>query len=721
MGLAIDVPRLARAALLAVSLFAAGPSVNPERAEATPVGPDSQAVPGQVIFSFADGSDPAVRRAAISASGPESSAPLPGVPGTRVLYLDEKLDPERAAARLEARDGIAWAEPNYIVHLKRRPNDTEYGMQWGLRNAGQNTQLVLGGDPVFGTPGFDISAERAWNTTTGGRVRVLVTDTGAAPDHPDLKANLNRKLSRNFTAAPGFDPVPVVDPADWADWFGHGTHTTGTIGAAGNNGLGVAGVNWKSDLVVARVCSATAGCTTADIAAGFAYAGAIGARVVNVSLGTVRGEPRPQVWHDVIAANPDTLYMVAAGNGDELGVGYDIDRYPEYPCSYNLKNILCVASLDPKGQKASSSNFGEKTVDLAAPGEYINSTWVNEMTPFEDEFNDGIEGWDQAPYPWKAGQLDDQDSLKFDGHDGPLPAPVSTASAKVAKSFSLEDPIGSESLRQCNVDFNLGLELHGSQTLTVTQAIDGGPERAAPPTIFNATSPKGPDGIIEGTASLAAAEGSDSVKVGFRYDANGSLTPLPRIEISRVSVACVAPNPPTGTYRAVSGTSMATPHVTGILALAAAAEPRIGAMALKRALLRSVKPTKSMKGITVTGGRADAARTVAAAKRHMAARLGRLRVKPRRARVPAGGLRTFRIALKNTGRSPARRLRVCPQRTRGLRVAGCSRVRSLAAGQTARVRVRVRATRRTGSYRLKLVARARGLAPRRAGVRLLVR
>jgi subtilisin family serine protease len=59
-------------------------------------------------------------------------------------------------------------------------------------------------------------------------------------------------------------------------------------------------------------------------------------------------------------------------------------------------------------------------------------------------------------------------------------------------------------------------------------------------------------------------------------------------------------------YESYSGTSMATPHVTGAAALYASTHPGATAAAIKNALLSSAIPTSSMAGVTTTGGRLDA-------------------------------------------------------------------------------------------------------------------
>ncbi|MFM8979201.1 MAG: S8 family serine peptidase [Planctomycetia bacterium] len=60
---------------------------------------------------------------------------------------------------------------------------------------------------------------------------------------------------------------------------------------------------------------------------------------------------------------------------------------------------------------------------------------------------------------------------------------------------------------------------------------------------------------------------------------------------------------PTDSYANYSGTSMATPHVTGAIALYASFNTTASAAGLRSAILGNVKPTTSMANRTVTGGR----------------------------------------------------------------------------------------------------------------------
>src|SRR6185436_2247806 len=67
------------------------------------------------------------------------------------------------------------------------------------------------------------------------------------------------------------------------------------------------------------------------------------------------------------------LFVAAAGNSS-----VNNDRTPHYPSSYNVPNVVSVAALDRNDQLASFSNYGIKSVAIAAPGVDILSTWLGD-------------------------------------------------------------------------------------------------------------------------------------------------------------------------------------------------------------------------------------------------------------------------------------------------------------------------------------------------------
>jgi hypothetical protein len=69
------------------------------------------------------------------------------------------------------------------------------------------------------------------------------------------------------------------------------------------------------------------------------------------------------------AYDHNVLFVAAAGNDDNNN-----DVIPTYPASYDVPNVLAVASTDHNDAKASSSSYGLTNVDLGAPGVNILST-----------------------------------------------------------------------------------------------------------------------------------------------------------------------------------------------------------------------------------------------------------------------------------------------------------------------------------------------------------
>src|SRR5262245_47388786 len=170
------------------------------------------------------------------------------------------------------------------------------------------------------------------------------------------------------------------EPNDPQDVLGHGTHVSGTIGAIGNNSRGVTGINWRSSLMGLKFLDTGNSGQTADAVAAINYATMMRTefgehvRVLNASWGQSGSES--QALRDAIAAagQADMLFVAAAGNGNILGQGINLDRDPFFPASSTLDNVIAVAASGPADELARFSNFGKVTVDLAASGIGVLST-----------------------------------------------------------------------------------------------------------------------------------------------------------------------------------------------------------------------------------------------------------------------------------------------------------------------------------------------------------
>jgi subtilisin family serine protease/subtilisin-like proprotein convertase family protein len=155
------------------------------------------------------------------------------------------------------------------------------------------------------------------------------------------------------------------------DQNGHGTHVAGIIGAAGNNGVGVAGIDWQVSLMPVQFLNSSGEGSISSFIAGLNYAVQHGAKISNNSWSGADDDPLLEAAISNARTN-GMIFVAAAGNG-----GSNNDNTPAYPSSFNLDNIISVAAVDNNNQLASFSNYGQHSVDLAAPGVNILSTLPN--------------------------------------------------------------------------------------------------------------------------------------------------------------------------------------------------------------------------------------------------------------------------------------------------------------------------------------------------------
>lgn len=306
---------------------------------------------------------------------------IEAVPG--LLAIDDLDDAkiENVVAEYQALPEIEYAEENFSISLEHsgggkhlHAEDPRFSDQWALANEGQNG----------GRAGADISAMQAWATTTGSNeVVVAVLDSGVDYNHEDLANNIWRRPEQvqsfhdeELGVADDIHGYNAIDNSgDPFDQNGHGTHCAGIIGAEGGNRIGIAGVNWKVKIMALKFMNAGGFGTTKDAIEAINYAIArkksgVNVRIISASWGSTL---RSRALEDIIRKANDAgiLFVAASGNAS-----VDNDRRPHFPSSYKLPNIIGVAALDRNDQLAQFSNFGAKTVHVAAPGKDILSTWL---------------------------------------------------------------------------------------------------------------------------------------------------------------------------------------------------------------------------------------------------------------------------------------------------------------------------------------------------------
>jgi len=321
----------------------------------------------EVIIKFKD-----------TASQAQKDAILADLSATQVKHFkkikaDQKkisgLSVGNAIGRYKNNPAVEFIEPNYILEALEIPTDPRFAELWGMYNTGQ----------TGGTPGADIDATVAWDVFTGSRnIIVGVIDTGVDYNHPDLAAN----IWTNPGEIPGngidddnngfIDDIHgwdfINNDNDPMDDNGHGTHCSGTIGALANNGLGVVGVSPNVSIMALKFLSSGGSGSSADAIECLEYATMMGANLTSNSWGG-GGSSEAMRLAILDAGNNNSLFVAAAGNSSS-----NTDVSPHYPSSYDLDNVVAVASTDHNDELSSFSSYGATSVDIAAPGSSILST-----------------------------------------------------------------------------------------------------------------------------------------------------------------------------------------------------------------------------------------------------------------------------------------------------------------------------------------------------------
>lgn len=215
-----------------------------------------------------------------------------------------------------------------------------------------------------------IGATQVWNDFRGSKDFVVaVIDTGIDYNHEDLSFNVWRNPNPKNNDIAGYDFVHN-DGLPYDDQ-GHGTHTSGTVGAVGGNGVGVSGVNQHVSIMGVKFLNSEGSGTSSDAVRSIDYAITNGAKVLSNSWGGP-GDEENQILLEAVkrAEAKGVLFIAAAGNE-----GADNDgSKASYPAAFNTENMIAVAATD-KGDKVPYwSNYGAKSVHLAAPGAAVYST-----------------------------------------------------------------------------------------------------------------------------------------------------------------------------------------------------------------------------------------------------------------------------------------------------------------------------------------------------------
>ncbi|HZT91972.1 MAG TPA: S8 family serine peptidase [Gaiellaceae bacterium] len=241
-----------------------------------------------------------------------------------------------------------------------------------------------------------LTADNAWSAWPSMPqlypVRVAVIDSGVDGGHPDLKGRI--------AAAKSFVGGSALQDSD-----GHGTFVAGEIAANPTNQIGIAGLAFNAQLLVAKVVGPGGDVSLPAEVAAIHWAVDEGARVINLSLGGVRDplDPKLDTYSPLEQAAVDYAYahgvvvVSAVGNGPQSPA--TPWNFADYPAA--LPHVIGVSALRRDGSVPAYSNRDSVYNDLAAPGDGIFSTIPRQLAepscvdgPYSDcgplEFRDAI-------------------------------------------------------------------------------------------------------------------------------------------------------------------------------------------------------------------------------------------------------------------------------------------------------------------------------------------
>ncbi len=569
---------------------------------------------GEILVKFKEGVSSRVKGDTHLQLG---TSPIKSFPtlGVQHLRLPSSVSVEDALRFYRQNPDVEYAEPNYIIHASQIfpndpafiPGDPNYGILWGLHNFGQTVGIKSG------LPGADINTPDAWEISTGSEeVIIAVIDSGVAYSHPDLAANMWTNPGEDPWSDPndpttgnGIDDDGNGKVDDWRSWnfvngnndpmdyHGHGTHVAGTIAAVGNNGEGITGVMWRAGIMPLRFLDAHGMGWVSDAIYAIEYAVEKGARVINASWGTTYFS-QSLLGAVKLCQDKGVLMVAAAGNS-----ATNTDSSPFYPASYDLPNIISVAATDQRDNLVSFSNWGPSTVDVAAPGVTIYSTWLPSRHSIGGSFPDDVES---GPGDWTTGGTT-QWAIVEGEYQSPTHCWTDSPLGDYGNntdSWLILPRIDLSRKWLSRLTYYLRMETEAYRDFLYIEASTDGIN-------WTNTSGAGYTGSRWGSFSndISAYDGQPTVYIRFRLVTDSQNT-ADGVYIDDVDIIAISHIYDGDEFQFLQGTSMAAPHVVGLAGLILTRYPTLSLEDLRWRILNGTDALEGLTGKVATGGRINA-------------------------------------------------------------------------------------------------------------------
>lgn len=378
-----------------------------------------------------------------------------------------------------------------------------------------------------------VQAPQLWPFATGKTIKVAVIDTGIERGHPDLAGAYRG----------GYDFVNKDD--DPLDDNGHGTHVAGTIAAA-NDATGVVGVAPEVEIYALKVLGSSGSGTLSSVISALNWAIDNKMNVLNLSLGSNESSTSEEAAFKRVA---DAGIIAVAASGND----YDTMQVDGIAFPAGYPTVLSVGAIDKNSVVA---EFSQRGADLkvVAPGVSVLSTYrvgQNEIATVE------VNGKTVDTLPMNgSSKFNVTGSLVYCG----LGKTMNEFPASVAGNIAL--------IKRGDVTFAIkaqNAKKAGAKAVIIFNREAGN----FAGTLIDVENPPPVDYVFLPTVSM-------SMEDGEALRAMGNQTAVMKFGIF-------------DDYAELQGTSMASPHVAGVVALVWSISPTATPTAVRNAVIASAR------------------------------------------------------------------------------------------------------------------------------------
>jgi len=238
--------------------------------------------------------------------------------------------------------------------------DYDYLMEFNLNKSNEDNQ----------NPGASFDCAGSYNVITASGnhpTKVSILDTGFLPNDADDGSDYYFDIEGHS----GFNYID--NSTNYNDDNEHGTHIASIVNHVSHSASAIDPVNSYTSYFMQKAFNQDGNAYLSDVIKAIGESILNGVNILNFSFSYKAPEPigYKTPMQSVIEAAEAANILIVAAAGNDLRVDIDNSIIKNYPASFDYPNILSVASVNCNGELSTFSNYGQTSIDIAAPGEFI--------------------------------------------------------------------------------------------------------------------------------------------------------------------------------------------------------------------------------------------------------------------------------------------------------------------------------------------------------------